>query len=86
MKKSMALLLVTMLALGICSVALADGNNSPKMQDRNKTVDLIVKVAQWATISTPEAMELELTQPGNYASAYQDITIRTNTNVTVRVS
>jgi hypothetical protein len=84
MKKRMVLVLVTMLVLGTCSIALASGNGKPNIKE--ETVDLIVKVAEWATISQPQAMELDLTEPGKYYSTSQDITVGTNTNVTVNVS
>ena len=84
MKKRMVLILVTMLVLGTCSMALASGNEKPKI--REETVNLIVKVAEWATISRPKAMTLDLTEPGKYYNTLQDITVGTNTNVTVNVS
>ena len=84
MKKRMVLVLVTMLVLGTCSIALASGNEKPKI--REETVNLIVKVAEWATISPLDTMTVTLTQPGTDDSTSQDITIETNTNVTVKVS
>lgn len=84
MKRRMAVVLVMMLIFGTCSVALASSNDIPKIKEEK--VDLIVKVAQWATISKPESMTLDLTEPGKYYSTFQDISIGTNTNVTVKVS
>mgnify|MGYP001092153085 CR=1 FL=1 len=84
MKRVVAVVLFMALVLGTCSMALASEVSKPTIKEEN--VDLIVKVAQWATISKPNTMTLDLTEPGKSYSISQDIIIGTNTDATVTVS
>ncbi|NLS44619.1 MAG: hypothetical protein GX969_02590 [Firmicutes bacterium] len=85
MKKSIIFFLVTILVFGVWSTAFADETNS-ETAIKKATVDVTVKVAEWATISELNPMSLDLGEPGRHYRTSQSITIKTNTGITVSVS
>lgn len=81
MKKLTVMITLVALMVGASSVAFAKGTQLVK-----KDVDLTVTVSDWATISDLKNMTVKLTEPGQFVTDSQPITIKTNTGVTVNVS